>query len=131
MQKINKKIIILLGIIIVFIALLIFIYYWFFKTEKTLKIEHENSELFENKYQIKDEKMTNKNNFNYKAEITSKKEEDELVCLNINFYDDNKNILLSYNDYINIKIKQDSGYIINVENDTSLDVNFIEYDICN
>ena len=131
MQKINKKIIILLGIIIVFIALLIFIYYWFFKTEKTLKIEHENSELFENKYQIKDEKMTNKNNFNYKAEITSKKEEDELVCLKINFYDDHKNILLSYNDYINIKINQDSGYIINVENDTSLDVNFIEYDICN
>lgn len=131
MKKINKKIIILLGIIIIFIALGIFIYFWFFKTEKTLKIEHENSEVFENKYRIKDEKMTNKNNFNYKAEITSKKEEDELVCLNINFYDDNKNILLSYNDYINIKIKQDSGYIINVENDTSLDVSFIEYDICN
>lgn len=126
MKKINKKFIFLIGGIII-IIIVGFLMYFIYSNQN---IEHVNSSEFDQRYKIFEESIDNNKSFNYTAEIVSQNDQDDLTCLNIYFYDEDKNILLSYNNYINIKITQESGYKINVKNDDNLDVKYIEYDLC-
>ena len=126
MKKINKKFIFLIGGIIIIIIVGFLIYFIY----SNQNIEHVNSSEFDQRYEIFEESIDNNKSFNYTAEIVSQNDQDHLTCLNIYFYDEDKNILLSYNNYINIKITQESGYKINVKNDDNLDVKYIEYDLC-
>lgn len=94
------------------------------------KIDHQKTK-FEEEYNIKNEKYSNDNNeFNYSADIYSSKDNKELTCITITFYDKDKNVVLSYNEDINLNVDSDSPYKVNVNYPKNIDVTKVEYDLC-
>ena len=121
----GKRLVIIIAIIISIVIGLIIINI----TKKEKEIKHIKTS-FNKEYNIKEEKLGNKNNFNYKATIYSNDKIKKLTCVNVILYDDNNNALLSYNEYVNMYVSKDGGYPISINNDKALDVASVKYELC-
>ena len=130
MEVKNKKlIIIIISVLVVILATLLII----FRINKIISnrtnIKHIETS-FNKEYNIKEEKIDNKNSFNYESTIYSNDETKQLTCVNVILYDENNNVLLSYNENINMYVSKDGGYPISIGNDKVIDVASIKYELC-